>query len=198
MPLTAPGLTVATYRNVLALLLPVLRSWEAWAAAAAPDAAKPLLPARRRSHWIERDLEVLKQSGKVNATAPIHAETPAINRKTATIPWQAVIDGSLPPGETTLQTARDAAFYGALYVLEGSTLGGRFIARHVEEVLGLHPGQGDLYFRGHGDQTGALWRETTALIADLPECYEGIVIEAAKRTFKAFSSVLTQSQPASD
>ena len=88
-----------------------------------------------------------------------------------------------------------AGFLGALYVLEGSTLGGRLIARHLQPTFGFRDGKGDAYFRGHGDQTGALWREITAAIAALPEGDSPEVIEAAKRTFDAFRTVLAPLQP---
>ncbi len=84
----------------------------------------------------------------------------------------------------------EAGFMGALYVMEGSTLGGRFIARHVEQVLGLEPGRGDAYFQGHGEATGSLWRETTAAIAEVPEAQAEVVIAAAKRTFAAFGEAI--------
>lgn len=48
---------------------------------------------------------------------------------------------------------------GAMYVLEGSALGGLVIARHLERVLALNPGQGNAYFRGFGERTGAIWIE---------------------------------------
>jgi heme oxygenase len=37
---------------------------------------------------------------------------------------------------------------GALYVVEGATLGGRIIARHVGESLGVAPGAGGTYYGG--------------------------------------------------
>jgi heme oxygenase len=47
---------------------------------------------------------------------------------------------------------------GCLYVLEGSTLGGRIIARHVAERLNLRPDHGCRFFSGGGRDIGALWR----------------------------------------
>jgi heme oxygenase len=53
---------------------------------------------------------------------------------------------------------------GAMYVMEGSTLGGQLIARHVEKVLGFKSGCGDAYFLGHGDQTGRMWKEFCSVL----------------------------------
>ena len=186
MPLTAPNLTLDIYREVLQLLLPVLQSWEDWAARFAPAAVRPLLPVRRRSHWIEQDLLSLGEP------SPLAARSNA-----RPIPWSEVVSGAaLGRDGQTSEGAFEAAFLGALYVMEGSTLGGRFIARHVEQVLGLAPGRGDAYFRGHEEQTGAVWRETTAVIAAVPEANAEIVIDAARRTFLAFGTVLGTMQPA--
>jgi len=40
------------------------------------------------------------------------------------------------------------AALGALYVVEGSSLGGRVIARHVTESLGMRPGAGGSFYGG--------------------------------------------------
>lgn len=181
MPLMEPGLTLESYKSVLRTLLLILRSWETWSAEHAPGALKPLLAARRRSYLLEADLRSLGDSAPV---AP--AEAAPIDWRDVTKPrFSGSPDQQQPP-----PMAFEAAFLGALYVLEGSTLGGRMIARHLEPAFGFQDGKGDAYFRGHGDQTGAMWRETTAVIAALPEAYEDDVIDAAKRTFNAFRSVL--------
>ena len=187
MPLTAPGLTLDTYRQVLRLLLPVLQGWESWAARSAPVHLRPLLAARRRSHWIEQDLLTLG----VPSAGRGRAEPEPIS-------WATVIGGAAATAKVpeNSEGASEAAFLGAFYVMEGSTLGGRFIARHVETALGLLPGQGDAYFRGHEEETGAMWRETTAAIAAVPESESEIVIEAARRTFQAFGAVLGTIEPA--
>ena len=48
---------------------------------------------------------------------------------------------------------------GACYVLEGATLGGQFIARHLEVTLGLSGGDGYRFFRSYGGEVGARWSE---------------------------------------
>ncbi len=47
---------------------------------------------------------------------------------------------------------------GALYVLEGATLGGRIIHRRVADVLGVTPERGAAYYQGYGDATGERWK----------------------------------------
>lgn len=47
---------------------------------------------------------------------------------------------------------------GILYVLEGSTLGGRVIYKNINTALGLDADSGLFYFAGYGGQTGSHWR----------------------------------------
>lgn len=50
-----------------------------------------------------------------------------------------------------------AAALGALYVVEGSSLGAKHISRHLGARLNLDAGSGAWFFAGHGDQTGPCW-----------------------------------------
>jgi heme oxygenase len=47
---------------------------------------------------------------------------------------------------------------GALYVVEGSTLGGQVISRQISASLGLTATHGARFFNGWGDQTEARWK----------------------------------------
>jgi heme oxygenase len=59
------------------------------------------------------------------------------------------------------------AVVGALYVLEGSTLGGQVIARQLAESIGVQPGKGASFFYGHGDDTQAHWKDFWSLADDV-------------------------------
>ena len=48
---------------------------------------------------------------------------------------------------------------GVLYVIEGSTLGGQIIVRHLEKNLGLTRESGARFFHGYGADTEAHWQE---------------------------------------
>jgi heme oxygenase len=63
----------------------------------------------------------------------------------------------------TLQHA--SAAFGAVYVIEGATLGGQVIARQVMPALALAPERGCRFFTGYGAETGNRWRETCGAIA---------------------------------
>ncbi|WP_116787967.1 biliverdin-producing heme oxygenase [Flavobacterium psychrotrophum] len=47
---------------------------------------------------------------------------------------------------------------GVLYVIEGSTLGGRVILKNINGVLGHDAEKGAAYFSGYGGQTGSRWK----------------------------------------
>jgi heme oxygenase len=84
---------------------------------------------------------------------------------------------------------------GALYVLEGSMLGGQVICRHYADLLGLSPERGLAYFSGYGALTGPRWRaflnvleSTFTQQADLtPE-----IIASALRTFESVERALLE------
>jgi heme oxygenase len=77
--------------------------------------------------------------------------------------------------------ATPAQALGALYVLEGSTLGGQVIARQLEKV-GL--GEARRYFTAYGALTGPRWQATCRLLAAgaTPE-NEDELVASAQRTF---------------
>jgi heme oxygenase len=80
-----------------------------------------------------------------------------------------------------------AECFGCLYVLEGATLGGVIISRHVEQKLGLVPGAGASFFVGYGEQTGAMWQQFRAAITafSLESDDQDVVIASARATFEA-------------
>ncbi|MFL9843361.1 biliverdin-producing heme oxygenase [Flavobacterium rhizosphaerae] len=47
---------------------------------------------------------------------------------------------------------------GVLYVIEGSSLGGRVILKNIEKTLGYNSSNGATYFSGYGDKTGTYWK----------------------------------------
>jgi heme oxygenase (biliverdin-IX-beta and delta-forming) len=159
VPLMDEELDVGTYVSCLLKLHGIITAWEEWAPLNAPLWIHPLLAARRRGQLIMLDLTWF------GADAPGEARPP-------------------------LPEMRDAAsLLGAMYVIEGSTLGGQLIARHVERVLGLTAGQGSAYFRGHNERTGQLWKGfCDALRTNVPDSDTDAVIAAAKAMFGAFGA----------
>jgi heme oxygenase len=86
----------------------------------------------------------------------------------------------------------EASAMGTFYVMEGSTLGGQVITRHVAAHLNLSPDHGLAFFSSYGDAVGARWKETReALVRFAEQSHaENVMIESAKKTFEALAAWL--------
>ena len=62
---------------------------------------------------------------------------------------------SLPVADAQLHLQTEAKRFGAAYVLEGSTLGGQVLLRHLGPQLAPSEGR---YLQGYGAETGAMWQ----------------------------------------
>ncbi|MGY1638218.1 biliverdin-producing heme oxygenase [Geodermatophilus sp. SYSU D00742] len=131
-----------------------------WARREPADAGTVDWSRRRRAHLFADDLQAL---GAAPAAAP---------------------DPALPAVEDTDQAL------GRLYVLEGSTLGGTFISRHLATLPTLGPDARVGAFSPYGSETGAMWhayrrvtRERVAAGGDA-----GRVVDAAVTTFGALAA----------
>ena len=121
--------TRAGYQALLARFYGFHATWEPAAAGVLPDAA--FFDPRRRTHLLAADLLYL-----------------GMDREAI---------GGLPVCRLR-QPASEAEALGGLYVLEGSTLGGQLVARHVAATLGLTGDAGLSYYTAHGAQCGRMWR----------------------------------------
>lgn len=85
---------------------------------------------------------------------------------------------------------------GALYVMEGSTMGGGIIVKMLREKCNINRGLS--FFSGYGDQTQAMWQKfTTALNQQVSSTGDDMtVINAANETFKKFSILFQQHEQA--
>jgi len=77
---------------------------------------------------------------------------------------------------------------GALYVLEGSTLGGQVILRALQTALNISPLAGGRFFASHDKATGAMWRSYLDALeeAGAAPTAAGAIERAALATFTAF------------
>ena len=176
VPLMQPNLTRADYVAVLQRFYGVVCAWDAVAAAEAPAIHLELARQRRRSESLEADLRYF---GEVVVKDPPDV---LLRQMRDLIGDQADTD----PDE------RSSRFLGAMYVVEGSTLGGQYIAHQVEAGLHLQPGEGDRFFRGYGRDTMPKWREFQQRLTALPDAQSGHVIAAARGMFKIFQAWLTR------
>ncbi|MEO6685436.1 MAG: biliverdin-producing heme oxygenase [Dyadobacter sp.] len=90
----------------------------------------------------------------------------------------------------------EAEALGAMYVLEGSTLGGKVLYKHISQVLGLTEQTGASYFYGYGQQTGLLWKSfiTTLTNYAVEENCEQEVISSAVATFNVIGHWLNETE----
>ena len=82
---------------------------------------------------------------------------------------------------------------GSLYVMEGSTLGGRVIQRNVTLRLGWDGRAGCRYFAGYGAATGPMWRAFLARLDQVPAAQAGRIADGAVATFERLAWWLTRS-----
>ena len=172
VPLMGADLSRETYVAALQRFHRIICGWESWTHMHAPEDCRPLLTGRSRCGLLEDDLRSLG----AERFAP--SESGALGRD---------FDALMQPGSDSR-----AAFLGAMYVVEGSTLGGQYIARHVEQTLGLEPGSGNSYFRGYGAETMPRWREFQAVLQAVPESEAPKLISSAKAMFRIFGKWMAE------
>ena len=129
------------------------------------EAAAQLSPGRTR--WLESDLTALGVDAEEREKLP----------RCAAFPHRFSADHSP----------------GARYVVEGSALGGRGLARQLDGLLGTGVAAGRQFFSGHGAATGAVWREYLALLSAVPSqvVQRTAIVAGANTTFATFEQWLT-------
>ena len=166
VPIMHKGLTTTQYVQCLQKIYGVVVAWEEGAARIAPEWLRPALIARRRKPLLERDLAWFGVTVKDDRRPTL----PEMN--------------DLP------------SLFGTMYVMEGSTLGGQLIARHLEMTLHLSEGQGNSYFRGHGSQTGPMWKEFCEMLRlRVPDHQTDAVVVSAKAMFSTFEIWMQELTP---
>jgi len=87
----------------------------------------------------------------------------------------------------------EAQLWGCLYVIEGATLGGQIIMKHLHRNLGLSANSGGSFFDGYGCETGPQWKAFCAAITTYGEDATGgrnAMLSSANHTFDALSEWL--------
>jgi len=82
----------------------------------------------------------------------------------------------------------DEAILGALYVVEGSALGGITLARRLEGLVGHGTMDGRRFFNGHESRTGDAWRAYLLRLSNASHTAEqrAAIIATALATFALF------------
>ena len=151
------SLDAAQYLRCLQQIYGVVAAWEESAIKVAPKWMQPMLISRQRRALLDLDLAWFGATMQDNRR-PI---LPQMN--------------DLP------------SLLGTMYVMEGSTLGGQLIARHVETTLHLNEGHGIAFFRGHGDRTGQMWKAFCEFLKlQITEEQTNTVVVAANAMFATY------------
>ena len=82
---------------------------------------------------------------------------------------------------------------GCLYVLEGATLGGKLITRHLKRVLPLDESRGCSFFNSYGDDVGRMWSSFLGILARHCERHGDaeVVVQSACQTFASLDRWLS-------
>lgn len=98
-----------------------------------------------------------------------------------------VLPLAVAPVITNIQQA-----FGAMYVLEGSIMGGPHIVQMLQKY-GME--KGFHFFSGYGADSGKMWAAFTEILNQIPktEEEEDIMVKAANETFEKFGQVFAAS-----
>lgn len=89
-----------------------------------------------------------------------------------------------------------AACLGALYVLEGATLGGQVLRREMARRLGIHADNGAAFLDVYGAETGRRWKVFLDYLGRLPLDADAKqrAVDAARSTFSGFEQWLARQE----
>lgn len=124
----------------------------------------PGYPERRKSGWLLQDLAALGYAAGPVATAQM---LPSISSPSSAM--------------------------GALYVMEGSTLGGKHILLQLKKQLPTLPTASCSFFSGYGAHTGPMWKSFVAALNEIDDpSHIATVTASANDTFLNFSLWIKQ------
>ena len=86
-----------------------------------------------------------------------------------------------------------AEAFGALYVMEGSTLGGKVISKMISGNLDFPDESALSFFSGYGSQTASRWKEFLAVLDQFSgTAEEEVIVSKANEVFSEFRVWLKQ------
>ena len=126
------------------------------------------------------------------AAQPLPERTRWLEIDLATLGVDAAMLPKLPRCTVFPALASPDYLLGANYVVEGSALGGRGLARQLDGLLGTGTIAGRRFFSGHGTETGEIWRSYLAQLsaASTAAAPRAAIIKGAVETFTIFEQWL--------
>ena len=99
--------------------------------------------------------------------------------------------GALPRCDYLPPADSEAKILGTLYVMEGATLGGQIISRHVCAAFALRDGRGCSFFSSYGDQVGRMWQSFRQVLSGYSRTdRDDIIVDSASETFRTMHTWL--------
>lgn len=101
---------------------------------------------------------------------------------------------TVAPCEHVARAATIPGLLGLAYVIEGSTLGGRFVLAKLPPALAALRGRATRFLEGYGDATGPRWRAFAAILEPALASARGLdeAIAGARDTFATLIAWLAQ------
>jgi len=164
-----PKVTNAEYTAYLALMRDVIADTEENIFPLLQNIV-PDLKQRTKSHFIDADLKALGVD--------------------------AIRTHSRPVTRSLKEIATGFAL-GIMYVVEGSSLGGRVILKNITASLGHDGEKGASYFAGYGGQTGSTWRTFLSALTEYESQHNAgdEIIAGANFTFDAIKEHFSNNAP---
>jgi heme oxygenase (biliverdin-IX-beta and delta-forming) len=162
LDLLRPDLSLAAYAGVLGRLYGFYSPWQSRIAGTAPLLLPDWAVRQEKLQHLASDLAYLD----VNVAAlPLCQQLPAYETASAVL--------------------------GGLYVIEGATLGGQIISRHLQRSFHFPNGRGDTFFQSYGANVGRMWSSfREALSGYSSPCADDEIVRAAQNTFLALETWL--------
>ncbi|MCW1913160.1 biliverdin-producing heme oxygenase [Luteolibacter sp. GHJ8] len=166
LPLLSPELSVGDYRALL-----------------------------RRFHGYYAPLEEgLVKAGRwreIGLDCPERLKVGALERDLAVLGDDSARIAALPRCANLPEVESLAGSLGCFYVIEGATLGGQIISRHLLQNLNLTPETGCAFFSGYGAETGSRWKAFGEILTNATREGDGdAIVASANRTFSTLSEWL--------
>jgi heme oxygenase (biliverdin-IX-beta and delta-forming) len=104
--------------------------------------------------------------------------------------------GSLPICTELPELVAFSQMLGCMYVLEGATLGGQIISRHMQKTMGIDQTTGCAYFCSYGDEVSSMWQTFCHILTTYASTHalENQIIQAASSTFSTLNAWLDESK----
>ncbi len=167
LPLLDPGLTLDEYRQLLRRFYGFYAPLERAMARAACEEMQAEVARRHKSPWLLQDLLALGETETTVLTCSLCCDLPSITS-----------NGQL---------------IGALYVVEGATLGGQMVMRFLRQSLGPQPSHCMRFFQSYGEHVRPMWASFLTVLGAAAQDHaaEREIIESACATFHSFEAWLS-------